>query len=40
MEAEKGNLREKAAAGGIWLSETISCQFIKRQQLVKFPDWD
>lgn len=36
METEKRNLREKTAAGSIWLSESISCQLRKRQQLVKF----
>lgn len=36
METEKWNLREKAAAGSIWPSETISCQFIKGSSWLSF----
>lgn len=36
METEKWNLREKASAGNIWPSETISCQFIKSSSWLSF----
>lgn len=36
METEKWNLREKAAAGSIWLTETISSRFRKGSSWLSF----